>query len=46
VIPVISVEEPAAASEIKQGIEEKICPNCGQKNNAETIFCTECGKKI
>lgn len=39
-IPVVGVVE-----DIKETYE-KICPNCGEKNNVEASFCNECGQKL
>ena len=42
----------AVASAIKEGFSDsaetprKTCPNCGERNEAETRFCTQCGSEM
>ena len=31
---------------IKNNSIPKFCPNCGQQNNGNNLYCTECGVKI
>jgi len=26
--------------------EPRVCPNCGEKNSNDAIFCLQCGKKL
>lgn len=29
-----------------QSREPMVCPNCGEKNPSDAIFCSKCGKKL
>ena len=37
-----------ASENIKKSLQKEpvVCPNCGEKNPSDAIFCYECGKRI
>jgi ribosomal protein L40E len=39
--PMTTNKEPTTTN-----IEPTICPNCGEKNHPEAIYCSKCGNKL
>ena len=46
--PMVQVATPETAGEsvTESSVQDKICPNCGTKNEPDVAFCIECGTKL
>ena len=44
----INVAFQTASENIKKSLQKELvaCPNCGEKNPADAVFCYKCGKRM
>lgn len=34
------------ANSVKRGVEQTVCPDCGEANEADAKFCNKCGRRL